>query len=461
MNKSVKKLLSLSLTLAITTGIFALSNTKSAFALSELDILYKKAYDSTINALNKKTQDSINEARTNIGKLPTSLKPAIGEFSKQVDTVQHPILVKIVDSILIAQKDGTQANINVARKSIPYNLPTGWRNSYSTAVDTVQQKLITKANDAYNKANNSGAAKDILDAKLLVSELKGAEGNDAVIKFASELEAKIAKILPAEATPASGSVMTSPFGTAVVGKPVYITYNPANSGSYEYKLSVFDGTSWNLIQNYTTSNKFTWFPLKAKDFIIKVEGRTKGSTKDAEFHAKTNFTATADPSKPTDPSEPSKPPVDPNMPKIIEPNYVWNGELDYSNKPKYIILHHAEATNASALDIHRWHKDERGWAGIGYHFYVRKDGTIYRGRPEAAMGAHALGYNDVSIGICAEGSYVRELMPEAQRKAIIELGKYIKNKYSIQTIYGHGEINSTDCPGPLYDLKGIKSAILN
>lgn len=451
MNKSIKKLLSLSLTLAITTGIFALSNTKSAFALSELDTLYKNAFDSTMTALNKKTQDSINEARVNIGKLPASLKGYVGELSKQVDTVQHPILVNIVNSILKAQKDGSQSNINTARNSIPKSLPVVWKNPYSSAIDDVQQTLMNKAMVMYNKAKVTCTAKDILDAKQIVSELKTVENNTSVLNFAKDLDDKITKIVPAATVPEKGSLSLSPTASGTVGQPVSITYKPETNGNYEYKFSTStDGLTWETIRNYSSSNTFRWFPLYVNNFTIKVEARTVGSTKDAEFFAKSVFVTTPF----TNPSVPG------TTPNIIEPNYTWNGELDYSNNPQYIILHHAEASNASAMTIHDWHKNGNGWAGIGYHFYVRKDGTIYRGRPEKAIGAHALGYNDKSIGICAEGAYTRELMPEAQRKAIIELGKYIKDKYSIKTVYGHGEINSTDCPGPLYDLNGIRNSIL-
>jgi hypothetical protein len=30
----------------------------------------------------------------------------------------------------------------------------------------------------------------------------------------------------------------------------------------------------------------------------------------------------------------------------------------------------------SAEQIHRLHRDSFGWAGIGYHYVIRKDGTI-------------------------------------------------------------------------------------
>ena len=130
---------------------------------------------------------------------------------------------------------------------------------------------------------------------------------------------------------------------------------------------------------------------------------------------------------------------------IIETNFKWNGSLSVTESTTQIILHHADASNCTVEDIHRWHL-QRTWAGIGYHYFVRKDGTIYRGRPENTVGAHAIGANGNSIGICAEGKYNQETMPEAQKKAIIELIADIKSRYGNLTIKGHREVQATDCP---------------
>jgi N-acetylmuramoyl-L-alanine amidase len=145
---------------------------------------------------------------------------------------------------------------------------------------------------------------------------------------------------------------------------------------------------------------------------------------------------------------------------IIESNLQWHGELQDGNNPNLLILHHAEASICTIEDIHKWHLNN-GWCGVGYHFFVRKDGSIYRGRPENVIGAHCLGYNTNSLGVCAEGAYMTETMPEAQKQAIIELGKYLCSKYGIQNIKGHKELNPTDCPGINYPLNNIRQAILS
>ncbi|WP_185750688.1 peptidoglycan-binding protein [Clostridium sp. KNHs214] len=130
--------------------------------------------------------------------------------------------------------------------------------------------------------------------------------------------------------------------------------------------------------------------------------------------------------------------------------------LPHNNYPSRIVLHHAEATNCTVEDIDRWHRG-RGWQGIGYHYFVRKDGQIYKGRPDYTMGAHCLHNNTNTIGICAEGKYMVETMPEVQKQAIISLCKSL----GIKDIKGHRELNSTDCPGRNYPLEEIRNAVVN
>ncbi|MBU5484152.1 N-acetylmuramoyl-L-alanine amidase [Clostridium sp. MSJ-11] len=140
---------------------------------------------------------------------------------------------------------------------------------------------------------------------------------------------------------------------------------------------------------------------------------------------------------------------------IINSNLIFKG-LDYSNVPRMIILHHAAALKCSIEDIHRWHLNN-GWSGCGYHYFIRKDGRIYVGRNEKAIGAHCINYNSVSIGICLEGNFDTEKMGEVQYKALVKLSRYICSKYNINKIYGHGELNATNCPGRNFSLERLGS----
>ena len=132
--------------------------------------------------------------------------------------------------------------------------------------------------------------------------------------------------------------------------------------------------------------------------------------------------------------------------KIIEANLPRNGNFTRRSKTDEVILHHAEASSATVWDINQWHLDN-GWVGIGYHYYIRKDGSIYRGRPEWAVGAHATSHNDRSIGICCEGAYMTETMPAAQLASLKALLRDIMGRYGKMALKRHRDVNSTSCPG--------------
>lgn len=143
---------------------------------------------------------------------------------------------------------------------------------------------------------------------------------------------------------------------------------------------------------------------------------------------------------------------------VITVNLPTNGGFVRRGNTDEIILHHAEAKSASVEEVNRWHL-ERGWTGIGYHFYIRKDGRIYRGRPEWAVGAHAQGHNKRSVGICCEGMYMTETMPKAQFDALVGLVREEMAKYPGAKVLRHKDVNSTDCPGVNYPWKALLAAL--
>lgn len=134
--------------------------------------------------------------------------------------------------------------------------------------------------------------------------------------------------------------------------------------------------------------------------------------------------------------------------KIIESDLDFN-YMDTRSKTEQIILHHSGVTVLQSVEtIHNYHKNTNGWSGIGYHFYVRKDGNIYRGRPENTVGAHCQGENYNSIGICFEGNFEKEEMGEKQIKSGHELVNFLLDKYNLskEDVKKHNDFGSTVCP---------------
>ena len=142
------------------------------------------------------------------------------------------------------------------------------------------------------------------------------------------------------------------------------------------------------------------------------------------------------------------------MLNIIEQTYDWKWIPEKRRSTDTIVLHHSAGTG-SVEDVHRIHRGQ-GWPGIGYHFYVRKNGEVYRGRPEEQIGTHTAHYNASTIGVCFEGNFEQEKMPDAQYNAGVELVRYLLDKYGPLEIKGHRDFNATACPGrnfPINDMK--------
>ncbi len=141
--------------------------------------------------------------------------------------------------------------------------------------------------------------------------------------------------------------------------------------------------------------------------------------------------------------------------KIETREYKWNGTLGKRSETKLIVIHH-RAGNGDVESIHKLHL-ERGFSGIGYHFYVRKDGSVQKGRPIDAVGAHAVGANQTSVGVCFEGNFEEEKdMPIKQLQSGRKLVEYLKNLYPKAVIKGHREVQSTACPGRFFPIEKLK-----
>ena len=138
---------------------------------------------------------------------------------------------------------------------------------------------------------------------------------------------------------------------------------------------------------------------------------------------------------------------------IIDTNFNYSGTLTKRSSTNYIVLHH-RAGNGDVNSIHSQHLGQ-GYAGIGYHFYVRKDGSVYRGRPVNTIGAHCLNYNRVSVGVCFEGNFEQEMPTKEQIKSGIDIVNYLLNLYPKAKVVRHKDLSETLCPGKNFDINEI------
>ena len=131
-------------------------------------------------------------------------------------------------------------------------------------------------------------------------------------------------------------------------------------------------------------------------------------------------------------------------------------------KTDFIVIHTAATRpfmDVGANDIRQWHLAE-GYKDIGYHYVIRRNGTVETGRPEDAVGSHVKGYNTRSIGICLVGGLAQKApyAPEnnytkEQFKSLTFLLKQLKMKYPKAEIKGHRDFPGVVKACPCFDVK--------
>lgn len=119
------------------------------------------------------------------------------------------------------------------------------------------------------------------------------------------------------------------------------------------------------------------------------------------------------------------------------------------------IIVHCSATpegrSHSLDDFRKWHVDGNGWKDVGYHFIVDTDGSIYAARPLNQIGAHTIGHNADSIGVCYVGGVDADMKPKdtrtaEQKESLDKLLTYLAYSFNAP-ISGHNDYtNAKACP---------------
>lgn len=128
------------------------------------------------------------------------------------------------------------------------------------------------------------------------------------------------------------------------------------------------------------------------------------------------------------------------------------------NDPIRRIVLHYSATypdqDFGVADIDKMHR-ARGFNGVGYHYVIKRDGTVQKGRPDNVVGAHVRDHNTGSLGICCIGGIERATGPnvgvdnrtEAQKAATVRLVRELLAKHPGAQVVGHRDLGPTQCPG--------------
>lgn len=126
----------------------------------------------------------------------------------------------------------------------------------------------------------------------------------------------------------------------------------------------------------------------------------------------------------------------------------------------YIVVH-CTATPpdryVDAKEINHWHI-QRGFAGIGYHYVIQRDGTIEIGRKSDQIGAHAQGHNDSSVAVCLVGGIDKNGKPESnytpeQAEMLHLLIDGLRARYPAAEVLGHCDLPGVAKACPCFDVR--------
>jgi N-acetylmuramoyl-L-alanine amidase len=120
------------------------------------------------------------------------------------------------------------------------------------------------------------------------------------------------------------------------------------------------------------------------------------------------------------------------------------------------IIIHCSATRPSqdigVAEIDRWHR-QRGFLSVGYHYVIRRDGTLETGRSLYAAGAHARGFNHNSVGICMVGgvtegdvNVAEDNFTDTQKEALVGLVESLTKEFPEADVIGHRQVAAKACP---------------
>lgn len=128
---------------------------------------------------------------------------------------------------------------------------------------------------------------------------------------------------------------------------------------------------------------------------------------------------------------------------------------------KYLVVHCAatpEDMDIGVKEVRGWHL-KRGWLDVGYHYVIRRDGTVEKGRPTDRPGAHARGFNHLSLGICliggveSDGKTAEANYTHAQWESLEDLLRTELLNHPHAEVLGHRDLPNVSKACPSFDVR--------
>ena len=229
------------------------------------------------------------------------------------------------------------------------------------------------------------------------------------------------------------------------------------------------GKRWKntLLQKVRTALKVSGAEYTA--LIASLQGQIRTLSQAAAEPERRPIPASAEPSGSQDQIQPDQRRViEPPIQDLIDALPKHKTE-EYEARPlddiRYLLIHHsALPSTVGPKNIAAYHVRRHEWPGIGYHYVVAENGTLYQTNALETWSYHALKANAYGVGICFLGNFTETAPPPAQVQAGAHLVAWLMGELNlpIGSIRGHKELMGTACPGQQWLVgQGWKAMLYN
>jgi N-acetyl-anhydromuramyl-L-alanine amidase AmpD len=152
---------------------------------------------------------------------------------------------------------------------------------------------------------------------------------------------------------------------------------------------------------------------------------------------------------------------------ILILSYYWWVEKRW----RYIVIHHTASDFGNLEYYKRLHQKERGWDDIAYHFVINngsfetipgqiEESNLWKKRKSGYSTKNWL-VNTFGIAIVLVGNLENHPALPQQYESLINLVTNLSKKYNIppERIFGHREIQNTNCPGKFLNMAKLRLEI--
>ena len=124
------------------------------------------------------------------------------------------------------------------------------------------------------------------------------------------------------------------------------------------------------------------------------------------------------------------------------------------------VIHHVANHTWDVFRVAQFHVEDRGWPGIGYHFFIDKAGNVYQTNYLETLSYHVAGKNTTSIGYCLQGNLEESPPTAAQLDSLVKTIQFVNTILGrALPVDGHRDHSPTACPGAFVDVQAIEDRV--